>query len=341
MLARGRFAGASLALLAQASLTSRAATALRFRTRMGAALSHSKTDYGGAAAAAAAMSAVNAYAEVIGLPDPNAACADVELIPFASDNYAYYLRCRSTGAAALVDPADPDAALRFLQDTGEAAPQAVLCTHKHGDHQGGNVPIRKFFEKEGGDVDVVSTSYEPIDGVTLAMKNGEQYTLGGLTVTALHTPCHTRGHVCFLVTDAARPDAAPVLFAGDTLFVGGCGRFFEGNAQEMYGNLGLEGVLATLPPETQVFCGHEYTASNLRFALSVDGANPNLQAKAAWVDGMRAEGRSTIPTTIGGERLWNPFMRADQPELKASVGLGESADPIEVMAAVRAAKDRF
>mmetsp|Transcript_28376 Transcript_28376/g.90791 ORF Transcript_28376/g.90791 Transcript_28376/m.90791 type:complete len:211 (-) Transcript_28376:78-710(-) len=108
-----------------------------------------------------------------------------------------------------------------------------------------------------------------------------------------------------------------------------------------YGNLGLEGVLATLPPETQVFCGHEYTASNLRFALSVDGANPNLQAKAAWVDGMRAEGRSTIPTTIGGERLWNPFMRADQPELKASVGLGESADPIEVMAAVRAAKDRF
>eukprot|EP00968_Pinguiococcus_pyrenoidosus_P011863 scaffold991_cov227-Pinguiococcus_pyrenoidosus.AAC.10 len=287
------------------------------------------------------MASAASEVDSVSAPELSDACADVFLIPFWSDNYAYYIRDRSSGVAALVDPADPEQVLSYLAEQDLPAPQAILCTHKHQDHSGGNVALRKHYAQAGAELEVVGSGYEATPGLTHTMQDGDTYALGGLQVQAIHTPCHTRGHICFFVTDPAQPDLAPVLFSGDNLFVGGCGRFFEGSAEDMYTSLGWpDGTLAKLPPSTQVFCGHEYTASNLRFALSVDGDNPYLLKKVEWVTAQRDQKLPTIPTTIGGERLWNPFMRTDLPELAAAAGMA-SASPVEVMKAVRRMKDSF
>ena len=274
-------------------------------------------------------------AHPMGRPSVQDACCEVGVIPFASDNCAYVFQCRDTGRSAVVDPADAGVALSYLEDRG-IIPEMLFCTHKHMDHSGGNKAFRSAFPT----LEVVAGGYEEIPAVTRMVTDGEVVELGNLEVRALHTPCHTRGHVCFLVT-RSNGDGAPVLFSGDTLFVGGCGRFFEGTAVEMIGNLGLRGKLHTLPSETQVYCGHEYTQSNLRFAMSVDPENEDLLAKGQWVDEVRSLGEWTVPTTIGMERQYNPFMRAHVPALRTAVGMDEEADEVDVLAALRRAKDSF
>lgn len=150
----------------------------------------------------------------------------------------------------------------------------------------------------------------------------------------IFTPCHTKGHICYFVTGPSASE--PAVFTGDTLFVGGCGKFFEGTGQDMYTSLITN--LSVLPPETKVYCGHEYTVSNLNFALSVEPDNLDIHAKMDLSKNQRKKNQPTVPSTIGDEMKFNPFMRVNEPLVQEYVG---STNPVTVMGALRTAKDGF
>uniref|UniRef100_A0A1B6D7X8 hydroxyacylglutathione hydrolase n=1 Tax=Clastoptera arizonana TaxID=38151 RepID=A0A1B6D7X8_9HEMI len=251
----------------------------------------------------------------------------VEILPALHDNYMYLIVDEATKEAAVVDPVEPDLVMNAVMDHGVNLTK-VLTTHHHWDHASGNkkikekVPGLKVF---GGD--------DRIEGLTDKIKDGDTIKIGNLEVECLFTPCHTKGHICYLV----KPDDEPqAVFTGDTLFIGGCGRFFEGNAEEMYA--ALLGKLGSLPEDTKVFCGHEYTVSNLKFAKKVDGNNIAVENKLIWAEGMRKEFKPTVPSTIGDEKKTNPFMRVHDKALET---LAESTDAIKVMAFIRQQKDNF
>jgi hydroxyacylglutathione hydrolase len=211
---------------------------------------------------------------------------------------------------------------------------AVLATHHHFDHVGGNedllgaVPgLRVYGSAEDG---------PRIPGLTNPVRDGDTVEIGGLRGTVILIPAHTSGHVAYyFASDKA-------VFTGDTLFAGGCGRLFEGDAAQMMGSLGR---LAALPDDTRVYCGHEYTEKNLRFAAHLEPGNQKLSDKLAAVERLRKEGKPTVPSTIAEEKATNPFLRVDSPELAASVRQRvadlPSGDRTALFAAVRALKDRF
>lgn len=249
----------------------------------------------------------------------------IELIPILRDNYAYLVVDDEAGVAAVVDPAQPEPVRAALERAG-VRPTHLLCTHHHWDHAGGNEQMVRWYP----DLEVVGSvgDADRIPAITRRVDDGDVIRVGGIDVRVLFVPCHTRGHVAYLAGDA--------LFCGDTLFVAGCGRFFEGDAAQMHRALGS--VLGALPPETRVFCGHEYTVTNLRFALTVEPENGAARAKLAWAEARRREGAPTVPSTIGEERTYNPFMRVDSPAIRARLG---TADDVSTMAALRRLKDEF
>jgi len=238
-----------------------------------------------------------------------ASVADVFLVPMFSDNYGHILVDRSTKKAALIDPADYEPVVRAARELGVSVEMALI-THKHADHAGGNEGVKSAFPG----IRVIGTGYENIPGATESVKEGDVLDLGSLKVQVLHTPCHTKGHVGYYVTSPSAPAAAPVLFPGDTLFVGGCGRFFEGTAGEMLQNMDRFG---SLPPATQVFCAHEYTASNLKFLASVDpdGCGKVLDD----VLEKRSRGVPTVPSTVGKELEYNLFMKTREKKVRPPV----------------------
>lgn len=249
----------------------------------------------------------------------------IRQIPILADNYCYLLINEATKEAGAVDPAEAAVVARVLEEEGLHL-RAILCTHHHWDHSGGNLELLERFpgvEVIGGAGDA-----EKIPGLTRSVSGGEALEVAGLGGRVLDIPCHTRGHVAYLFGDA--------LFSGDTLFVAGCGRFFEGDAAQMHQALNL--VFAALPKETRVFCGHEYTISNLAFALSVEPENEAAREKLRWAEAERAAGRSTVPSTLGEELGYNPFMRVSAPSLQQAVG---ASDPVEVMARLRQMKNEF
>lgn len=224
----------------------------------------------------------------------------VTLLDALSDNYMYLIMDKSTMQAAVVDPADAQVAAEAAKAQG-AILKAILTTHHHFDHAGGNKDLAGLvpgIEVLGGD---------DVQGMTKKVSDGETFSIGSLKVECVHTPAHTSGHMSYLVSDPAAGAAAPAaIFTGDALFVGGCGRFFEGGPDQM-----VQGAskLAALPPATLLFCGHEYTLKNMQFAISVEPSNPDVQKKILWTQETRKEGRATVPSTIGDELLYNPFMR--------------------------------
>jgi len=217
--------------------------------------------------------------------------------------------------AAAVDPFDAAKVYEAARAQGVAI-ELILTTHSHFDHAGGNRALVELIQsREGRSIPVVGGPGKGVvEAATREVTTGDAVAVGSLSVAVLFTPCHTRDHVLYLCQDA--------LFTGDTLFIAGCGRFFS----------------AKLPAETKIYCGHEYTASNLRFAAHVEPENAAVQQKLAWALRQTAAQEYTIPSTVAEELETNPFMRVDQPAVRA---FAKSDDPVAVMGALRFAKDNF
>lgn len=243
------------------------------------------------------------------------------------DNYVWLLREPSSGKVAVVDPSEAEPVKAALDRLGWKL-DFILNTHHHMDHVGGNVAL-----KVATHATIVGPrpDRDRIPGIDVAVGEGDTFALGGEEATVFEVPGHTRGHIAFWFRDSA------ALFSGDTLFTCGCGRMFEGSPQQMWGSLKR---LRALPGNTRVYCGHEYTQSNARFAVSIDPNNPALKARAGSVDTARASGKPTVPATLAEECATNPFLRADDADLATRLGL-DASDPVAVFAAIRQAKDRF
>jgi hydroxyacylglutathione hydrolase len=247
----------------------------------------------------------------------------VRQFPCLSDNYGFLIRDEASGKTACIDTPEAAAILRELQAAGWEL-DFIFNTHWHPDHAGGNAEIKAATGCEiVGPAEV--TRIAPLDR---EVRGGDQVELGQTRFTVIETGGHTLGHIAYY------DSGSHAAFVGDTLFALGCGRLFEGKPEQMWASLSR---LAALPDDTRVYCAHEYTASNARFALSVDEA-PALKARAAEVFAARERGEWTVPTTIGLEKATNPFLRA--PQLAARVGKAGAPD-YEAFAAVRAAKDAF
>jgi len=243
----------------------------------------------------------------------------VRQFPCLSDNYGFLIRDEASGLVACVDTPDAEAIERELAASGWTL-SMVLNTHWHPDHAGGNAVLKA---RTGAEV-VGPQEVERIAAPDRVVAHGDVVTLGETRLDVLDTGGHTLGHVSYF--DAADQ----IAFVGDTLFALGCGRLFEGTARQMWDSLQR---IAALPGATTVYCAHEYTASNARFALSVD-SSPDLKARTEAIFEARARGEPTVPTTISLELATNPFLRA--PFLRPDL-----SDPSEAFRAVRAAKDSF
>lgn len=255
------------------------------------------------------------------------ASLDIVQIPVLSDNYVYLVREPDSGAVGVVDPAVADAPLAEAAKRGWKITH-VINTHHHGDHVGGNLEIQKA---TGATIVGPKPDRERIPGIQVELGDGDTFQFGAERATVMFVPGHTRGHIAYHFPQSR------ALFVGDTLFALGCGRMFEGTAPVMWNSLSR---IRALPDDTRVYCAHEYTQSNARFALHVDPGNAALRARSAAIDAARAEGRPTVPSLLGEEKATNPFLRPDDPALRRSVGLEGAAD-FEVFGEVRKRKDSF
>jgi hydroxyacylglutathione hydrolase len=245
-------------------------------------------------------------------------------VPCLSDNYAYLVTAGGK-EAVVVDPSEAEPVAAALAAEGLTL-VAILNTHHHFDHVGGNEGLLERFGKMP--VFAHESDQGRVPAQTELVREGRPVEVIGLSFEAKHVPGHTTGAVAYFGHGA--------VFTGDTLFVAGCGRLFEGTPAMMYTSLCEK--LARLPPETKVFCGHEYTASNLRFALHAEPDNAAAREKLARVTAMRERGEPTVPSTIAEELLTNPFLRVTEPALRERFP-GDT--PADVLGAVRKAKDVF
>ncbi|MBK7024803.1 MAG: hydroxyacylglutathione hydrolase [Sulfuritalea sp.] len=257
---------------------------------------------------------------------------EILALPAFDDNYIWLLR--ADGHVAVVDPGDAVPVLGHLAQTGDRL-CAILATHHHGDHVGGVAELLARFP-----VPVYGPALENIPGVTHPLSGGEHIELPeiGVGFDIIAVPGHTRGHIAYYGPSLAEHGA---VFCGDTLFGAGCGRLFEGTAAQMQASLAR---LAVLPAPTLVYCAHEYTQSNMRFARAVEPGSIAVQQRSEKVTKDRAAGRATVPTRIRLELETNPFLRWDAPAVRAAAAgrLGHvPADAVETFAAIREWKNRF
>ena len=250
----------------------------------------------------------------------------IRQIPVLKDNYVYLLHDPTTAATAAVDPSVAAPVLDALKREGWRLTH-ILNTHHHNDHTGGNLEIKAA---TGCTIVGPRADRERIPGIDIVVGDGETYRFGAEDAHVYDVPGHTRGHIAYWFGNSR------ALFCGDTLFLMGCGRLFEGTPEQMWRSLSK---LKALPPETRVYCAHEYTQSNARFAVTVEPQNSDLIARAKRVDALRAEGKPTVPGLLREELATNPFLRADRPELQSAAGA--PGDAVATFAVIRKRKDNF
>lgn len=244
-----------------------------------------------------------------------------------SDNYGLLVHDDKSGATASIDAPDAAEIERQLQEKGWELTH-IFTTHHHGDHVEGNLALQRRF---GCSIIGPRREAGRIPGIDREVAGGDRFIWAGREVHVFDCPGHTLGHIAYHIPSER------AVFAGDTLFSLGCGRVFEGSMDEMHGSVSQ---FAGLPAETRLFCGHEYTQSNARFALAVEPGNTALRQRAAEVDRLRLQGRMTCPSTIGAELSTNPFLRTGSAEIRKTLGM-EQASPAEVFGELRRRKDHF
>jgi hydroxyacylglutathione hydrolase len=247
--------------------------------------------------------------------------------PYGSDNYGVLLHDSASGETACIDAGDADATLQVLEANGWSLTH-LLITHHHGDHTAGLATIKA---KTGCHVIGPAPLSQPIAGLDANVSDGSEFTFANRVVSVLHTPGHTTDMVNYYFADDK------LVFTGDTLFSMGCGRLFEGDAAMMLGSVGK---LSALPDDTLVYCAHEYTATNARFALDVDPDNTALQRRAEEVTQLRSKNLATVPSLLGLEKQTNPFLRTSVAGIRETLGMAD-ADDVAVFAALRERRNQY
>lgn len=252
----------------------------------------------------------------------------IELVPCLKDNYAYLLHDVNTGTVGVVDPSEAVPVIDALSRKNRNLTY-ILNTHHHHDHTGGNVELKARY---GAKVIGSGTDKERIPGIDISLNDGDKWMFAGHEVHVMDTPGHTRGHISFYFPGSG------AIFTGDTLFSLSCGKLFEGSPQQMLSSLKK---IMSLPDDTNIYFGHEYTLNNTKFALSIEPENKELQSYAAHVAYLRSKGLPTVPTTLKMEKACNPFLRTSNAAIRQSLNIAVTSNDAEALGIIRRAKDNF
>ncbi|CAL9051302.1 probable hydroxyacylglutathione hydrolase 2, chloroplastic isoform X1 [Musa acuminata AAA Group] len=252
----------------------------------------------------------------------------IELVPCLQDNYAYLLHDIDTGTVGVVDPSEAAPVINVLERRNQNLTY-ILNTHHHYDHTGGNLELKARY---GAKVIGSAKDKDRIPGIDISLHDRETWMFAGHEVLVMETPGHTKGHVSYYFPGCG------AVFTGDALFSLSCGKLFEGDPDQMLSSLQQ---IMSLPDATDVYCGHEYTLSNSKFALSIEPNNQALQEYAAHVAQLRSKMLPTIPTTIKREKQCNPFLRTSSPEIRQKLNIPLSASDAQALGIIRRAKDNF
>jgi len=256
-------------------------------------------------------------------------CFSVEIYPALSDNFMYLIKPKNHKGAIAIDPVDHRLVSFKLAGSGYYL-DSILCTHHHGDHDGGNAPLLRLYPE----LKIYATD-ERVNAYTHMLNHLTKFSLCGLEIRTLHTPCHTTGHGCFIIVSESGPSA---VFVGDTLFHAGAGRFFEGSASEFI--TARDTIFDHVEDLDLMYPGHEYSLSNLKFSATVEPDNEKLIARLAEVEKLRESKEPTIPTEFKMERDLNPFVRLNSPQIQLQTG-SSSNDEESVCATLREMKNNF